>query len=79
MSAPFRLTIIGAGSVGFTRKLVSDILCVPEFAGVEIALTRFFALAGWSFTSRVWSPATPSTVRRCWRWKSSTWRTSSAS
>jgi alpha-galactosidase len=39
MSAPFRLAIIGAGSVGFTRKLISDILCVPEFAAVEIALT----------------------------------------
>jgi alpha-galactosidase len=39
MSAPFRLAIIGAGSVGFTRKLISDLLCVPEFAGIEIALT----------------------------------------
>ncbi|MGL4309786.1 MAG: alpha-glucosidase/alpha-galactosidase [Paracoccaceae bacterium] len=35
----FRITIIGAGSVGFTKKLVSDILKVPEFADVEIALT----------------------------------------
>lgn len=35
----FRITIIGAGSVGFTKKLVSDILKVPEFANVEIALT----------------------------------------
>ena len=39
MSAPFRLAIIGAGSVGFTRKLISDLLCVPEFAAMEIALT----------------------------------------
>ncbi len=39
MSAPFRLAIIGAGSVGFTRKLISDLLCVPEFANMEIALT----------------------------------------
>ena len=35
----FKITIIGAGSVGFTKKLVSDILKVPEFEGVEIALT----------------------------------------
>jgi alpha-galactosidase len=36
---PFKIAIIGAGSVGFTKKLVSDLLKVPEFAGVEIALT----------------------------------------
>jgi alpha-galactosidase len=35
----FKLTIIGAGSIGFTKKLVSDILKVPEFAEIEIALT----------------------------------------
>lgn len=35
----FKIAIIGAGSVGFTKKLCSDILKVPEFAGVEIALT----------------------------------------
>lgn len=35
----FKIAIIGAGSVGFTKKLVSDILTVPEFAGIEIALT----------------------------------------
>jgi alpha-galactosidase len=34
-----KITIIGAGSVGFTKKLVTDILCVPEFHDVEIALT----------------------------------------
>jgi alpha-galactosidase len=37
MSA-FKIAIIGAGSVGFTKKLVSDILKVPEFADIEIAL-----------------------------------------
>jgi alpha-galactosidase len=36
---PFKLCIIGAGSVGFTRKLCSDILSVPEFEEIEIALT----------------------------------------
>jgi alpha-galactosidase/6-phospho-beta-glucosidase family protein len=35
----FKIAIIGAGSIGFTKKLVSDILCVPEFAEIEIALT----------------------------------------
>jgi alpha-galactosidase len=35
----FKIAIIGAGSVGFTKKLLSDILKVPEFADVEIALT----------------------------------------
>ncbi len=31
--------MIGAGSVGFTRQLVRDLLSVPEFAEIEIALT----------------------------------------
>lgn len=31
--------MIGAGSVGFTRQLVRDILSVPEFRGIEIAFT----------------------------------------
>lgn len=37
----FKIAVIGAGSVGFTKKLCSDILKVPEFAaaGIEIALT----------------------------------------
>ena len=35
----FKIAIIGAGSVGFTKTLVSDLLCVPEFASCEFALT----------------------------------------
>ena len=35
----FKIAIIGAGSVGFTKKLFTDILCVPEFRDVEFALT----------------------------------------
>ncbi len=35
----FKVAIIGAGSVGFTKTLVSDLLKVPEFAAVEFALT----------------------------------------
>jgi alpha-galactosidase len=34
----FKIAIIGAGSIGFTKKLVSDMLCVPEFSEIEIAL-----------------------------------------
>jgi alpha-galactosidase len=36
---PFKIAIIGAGSVGFTKKLICDLLKVPEFEGVEFALT----------------------------------------
>ncbi len=36
---PFKIAIIGAGSLGFTQKLISDILHVPEFAECEFALT----------------------------------------
>jgi len=39
MTAPFKVAIIGAGSVGFTKTLISDLLKVPEFAAVEFALT----------------------------------------
>jgi len=35
----FKIAIIGAGSVGFTKKLFTDILSVPEFGEVEVALT----------------------------------------
>ncbi len=35
----FKICIIGAGSVGFTKKLCQDILTVPEFEDIEIALT----------------------------------------
>jgi alpha-galactosidase len=34
-----KIAIIGAGSVGFTKKLVTDILSVPELRDVEFALT----------------------------------------
>ncbi len=35
---PMKVAIIGAGSVGFTRKLVQDMLSVPELADMELAL-----------------------------------------
>ena len=41
--AALKLAIIGAGSVGFTRTLVRDILCVPELRDMEIALTDISA------------------------------------
>ncbi len=34
-----RIAFIGAGSIEFTRKLVADLLSVPEFADVEFAFT----------------------------------------
>lgn len=39
MPSPFKIAIIGAGSIGFTQKLVMDLLKVPEFEAIEIALT----------------------------------------
>lgn len=39
----FKICIIGAGSVGFTKKLCSDILKVAEFEDIEIALTDISA------------------------------------
>jgi len=36
---PLKLTIIGAGSLGFSRTTVRDVLSVPEFRDTEIALT----------------------------------------
>ncbi|MEO1017983.1 MAG: alpha-galactosidase [Pseudomonadota bacterium] len=39
MAGSFKVAIIGAGSVGFTQKLVSDLLKVDDFAEIEIALT----------------------------------------
>ncbi len=32
----FKIAFIGAGSIGFTRKLVQDILTVPEFDSIDI-------------------------------------------
>lgn len=36
---PTRIAFIGAGSIEFTRKLVADLLTIPEFADVELAFT----------------------------------------
>ncbi len=36
---PLKIAMIGAGSIGFTRKLMADILTVPEFADTTFALT----------------------------------------
>ena len=35
---PLKIAMIGAGSVGFTRRLMSDLLTVPEFADTHFAL-----------------------------------------
>ncbi len=36
---PIKVAVIGAGSIGFTRGLLRDILCVPEFRDIEFAFT----------------------------------------
>ncbi len=36
---PIKVAFIGAGSVGFTRGLVRDILCVPELQDTQFAFT----------------------------------------
>ncbi|MBQ8541293.1 MAG: alpha-glucosidase/alpha-galactosidase [Clostridia bacterium] len=35
----FKVAFIGAGSLGFTRQLLGDILTVPEFKNIEVAFT----------------------------------------
>jgi len=35
----FKIAFIGAGSVGFTRRLLADILTVPEFSEIEVSFT----------------------------------------
>jgi len=35
----FKVTFIGAGALGFTRTLLTDLLIVPEFKDIEIAFT----------------------------------------
>jgi alpha-galactosidase len=34
-----KVAVIGAGSIGFTRDIVLDTLCVPEFGDTEFAFT----------------------------------------
>ena len=35
----FKVAFIGAGSIGFTRRLLQDLLSVPEFKDIEVAFT----------------------------------------
>ena len=35
----FKVAFIGAGSIGFTRKLLEDLLAVPEFHNIEVSFT----------------------------------------
>ena len=36
---PLKIAMIGAGSIGFTRRLMADLLTVPEFADTTFAFT----------------------------------------
>src|SRR3954452_18370864 len=40
---PIKIAMIGAGSIGFTRRLMRDILAVPELADTVFALTDISA------------------------------------
>jgi len=35
----FKITFVGAGSIGFTRALLRDLLAVPEFRHIDVAFT----------------------------------------
>ncbi len=35
----FKIAFIGAGSIGFTRRLLGDVLAVKEFSNIEVAFT----------------------------------------
>ncbi len=39
MTTPKKIAFIGAGSIGFTRRLIADILTVPELQDTHFALT----------------------------------------
>ena len=39
----FKITFIGAGSIGFTRTLLRDLLTVPEFRDLQVAFTDISA------------------------------------
>jgi alpha-galactosidase len=34
-----KIAVVGAGSVGFTRAMIHDILCIPELQDAEVSLT----------------------------------------
>ena len=36
---PLKIAMIGAGSIGFTRRLMADLLTVPEFVETTFAFT----------------------------------------
>ena len=36
---PIKVAVVGAGSIGFTRSIFRDLLCVPELADTEFAFT----------------------------------------
>ena len=39
----FKIACVGAGSLGFTRTLMHDLLAVPEFQDITISLTDISA------------------------------------
>jgi len=35
----FKVAFIGAGSIGFTRTILTDILAVPELQNIDVSFT----------------------------------------
>jgi len=38
-TSPLKIAFVGAGSIGFTRRILGDLLAVPEFANAEFSFT----------------------------------------
>ena len=66
MTPRLKIAIIGAGSVGFTRKLVADVLSVPELQDIDIALTdideRYLAMVRQILDTMVRSSKLPTRI-----------------
>ena len=42
---PIKIAMIGAGSIGFTRRLMRDVISVPELADTNFAFISTASLA----------------------------------
>ena len=44
---PIKVAVIGAGSIGFTRKLMQDVLSVPDLQDTHFAFQDISKSAAW--------------------------------
>ena len=51
----FKIAFIGAGSLVFARTLFTDIISVPEFHDIEIALTRTIWKRQENYVREIWT------------------------